>query len=140
MAHHKLSDAAIVLSLETTFLVNAYLDAHTRDPIIARLADLIIKISMVYQFDIEMKPYRPNTTLLRSLLGLTTRQALIPELITGIVMLSNAVKTTKYDMLPIVYALKKYTECDINNPEFGKAVDVLADALQNYNRRRISLV
>lgn len=138
MSHHKLADAALVLCLETTCIVN--LSINKSKSLFRALSNVLFKISLVNQLDDDMTAFRPAPAGIKNIFGVTSREDIVPEIIAITWLISKSSNNDKDDMIPLVKALKKFAERDVKNPEFAKTVNVLATSLEKYNQRRESLV
>lgn len=141
MSHHKLADAALVLCLETTCIVNLSINKSKVDKSLFRaLSNVLFKISLVNQLDDDMTAFRPAPAGIKNIFGVTSREDIVPEIIAITWLISKSSNNDNDDMIPLVKALKKFAERDVKNPEFAKYVNVLANSLEKYNQRRESLV
>ena len=141
MSHHKLADAALVLCVETTCIVNLSINKSKVDKSLFRaLSNVLFKISLVNQLDDDMTAFRPAPAGIKNIFGVTSREDIVPEIIAITWLISKLSNNDNDDMIPLVKALKKFAERDVKNPEFAKSVNVLATSLEKYNHRRESLV
>lgn len=138
MSHHKLADAALLLCVETTCIVN--LSINKSKSLFRALSNVLFKISLVNQLDDDMTAFRPAPAGIKNIFGVTSREDIVPEIIAITWLISKSSNNDNDDMIPLVKALKKFAERDVKNPEFAKTVNVLATSLEKYNQRRESLV
>ena len=138
MSHHKLADAALVLCVETTCIVNSSIKKSKS--LFRSLSNVLFKISLVNQLDDDMTAFRPAPAGIKNIFGVTSREDIVPEIIAITLLISKSSNNDNDDMIPLVKALNKFAERDVKNPEFAKSVNVLATSLEKYNHRRESLV